>query len=232
MQQTLASGDRSVVAALFDKRWLGIAATAAAGAAVVGSTQTAQAVVVTFAPPGGVTIPVTATGVFTNLETGAFATTAAGAGGTTQPLANYWGSSANRFWLYPTASATNRAVANGTAVAVLNPGDTVGPASAYLSSATAGSPMSPANTTWETTTGFEGYLGYKFLNIAGTTTYYGWAHVKYNAWQSSSVPGGGTVLEWAYENTGAPIQVPVPEPTGLALLALGGAGILARRRVA
>ena len=39
-----------------------------------------------------------------------------------------------------------------------------------------------------------------------------------------------TILDWAYENTGAGIPAGVPEPNSLMLLAAGSVGLLARRR--
>lgn len=69
-----------------------------------------------------------------------------------------------------------------------------------------------------------GYFGFRFTPNA--TTLYGWASITFEFG-----PGGGlTVNEWAYEQTGAPIQVgAVPEPAvaaaGLGALALGAAGL-------
>ncbi len=180
---------------------------------------------------GPVTIPpASLTGVFINLETGASTTIDPGSSNP-PPWANFWGTSANRLWFYPTASATNRAVANGTAVAVLGVGNPIGPGNPYLATATSGSPMSPAGTTWNSTAGFDGYVGYKFLNTAGTQTLYGWAQVHFNAWPNSTTPGGGTVLRWAYEDSGNSTTIPpVPEPASLTVVSLGALGIMSRRR--
>ena len=66
------------------------------------------------------------------------------------------------------------------------------------------------------------YIGFKFHNASAGALNYGWAEVNI---------GSLDVVQWAYENTGAPIMVgAVPEPSALALLAAGAAGLLAYRR--
>lgn len=86
-----------------------------------------------------------------------------------------------------------------------------------------------SNGQWDTDNE-SGYIGFRFL-IQGNY-HYGWAEVE--RLSSSS----GKVLSWAYEDTAyaalkagstEPLN-PVPEPSGLALLASGAAGIVALRR--
>jgi hypothetical protein len=83
-----------------------------------------------------------------------------------------------------------------------------------------------------------GFAGVSF-QVAGQTDY-GWIRLKVtDAGAGDNSPHQLTAVDWAYDNTGAPIlagetQAPsvVPEPStfGLALLAAGSAGVLAWRR--
>ncbi len=79
------------------------------------------------------------------------------------------------------------------------------------------------------TFGNTSYLGFQF-NPSGSLTLYGWAEVTFTADNQGSI----TVHRWAYDDSGAAIQVgAVPEPaaaaTGLGLLALGAAGLRRKR---
>ena len=71
------------------------------------------------------------------------------------------------------------------------------------------------------------YVGVKFkLDVAGPE-YFGWIGVDI----TDPVNLTGKVTGFAYEDTGGPIAAgAVPEPTGLALLALGAPFLLRRRR--
>ena len=83
---------------------------------------------------------------------------------------------------------------------------------------------------WEL--GNRGFAGFSFLN-ASNVLCFGYVELATNAWT-----GAGTIgvqfFSLAYENSGAPIDAgAVPEPTTLAALAFGGAGLAAaalRRR--
>ena len=80
------------------------------------------------------------------------------------------------------------------------------------------------------TDGNERYCGVSFYKDDGSgVEVYGWIKIQ------RLTKGSGKIIDWAYETTGASIPAgytgPVPEPaTGLALLALGAAGIAAYRR--
>jgi MYXO-CTERM domain-containing protein len=82
--------------------------------------------------------------------------------------------------------------------------------------------------------GTQAYVGLAFL--IGTETHYGWALVGTTLTDDTSIDGNGlTVYNWAYEDAaGTAIRIPgtapTPEPSTLALGALGAAGILALRR--
>jgi hypothetical protein len=80
--------------------------------------------------------------------------------------------------------------------------------------------------------GDRGFVGFSFLN-ASSVLCYGYVELQTNAWT-----GAGTIgvqfFSLAYEDSGAPIAAgAVPEPSTLAALAFGGAGLAAavyRRR--
>lgn len=64
--------------------------------------------------------------------------------------------------------------------------------------------------------GSDGYIGFRF-NPSGSQQLYGWGHVTISADRTVL-----TLVDWAYENTGAPIHAgEIPEPT-TSLLLTGG----------
>ena len=80
-------------------------------------------------------------------------------------------------------------------------------------------------------TGQTGYIGFRFdpNGVAGVQTWYGWMRISVGS--NVSPTSNGNVIDWAYDNTGAGIQAGVvPEPSSIALLAMGAAGLLALRR--
>lgn len=74
--------------------------------------------------------------------------------------------------------------------------------------------------------GTEGYIGFKFTPNDDSGTFYGWMRVAL-----SNDGSTGVIRDWAYETSGSGITVgAVPEPSAFALLGLGAAGLLRRKR--
>ncbi|GAA5128375.1 PEP-CTERM sorting domain-containing protein [Luteolibacter yonseiensis] len=79
--------------------------------------------------------------------------------------------------------------------------------------------------------GADNYVAFRFTSadVNGGAPVYGWARIELPPVENAE--GNVKLLGWAYEDTGAPIAVgAVPEPSGLALLALGAAGTTAFHR--
>lgn len=79
--------------------------------------------------------------------------------------------------------------------------------------------------------GSDNYVAFRFTSadVNGGAPVYGWARIELPALENAE--GNMKLVGWAYENTGAAIAVgAIPEPSGLALLALGAAGTTAFHR--
>lgn len=93
-------------------------------------------------------------------------------------------------------------VSSGSTYAVLQPGDSVGPAATFSRAAFTGD-----TTAWQA--GLSGaYLGARFRNETTSVMNYGWVRL------TTTAPLGFplTVLGWCYEDSGAAITIPLPPP--------------------
>ena len=59
---------------------------------------------------------------------------------------------------------------------------------------------------------------------------FGWIRLRVDDLDTNTYPDRVTVVDWAFDDSGAPIPAGVPEPSCLGLLAAGAAGIAAMRR--
>lgn len=196
-----------------------VACAAAAGAAVVGATGSANAAVV-FSGPVSINIPSSSAGIYLNVVTGVSNVAPASAPGWD---VNPWSSSAlNMFTPTPNPGGGSYA-GTGTNYFNLTVGSVVGPASTWSGTGTAtinaGTPLNLNSN--------NNYVGFRFVNEANANAiHYGWVRISLSG-TAQAQPRA--IVEYAYEDVaGAPITVPTPG--SLALLALGGVGLAARRR--
>jgi hypothetical protein len=213
-----------------------VAAAVAVGFGLAAAPQQAQAVVI-YSGTVNLNVPTTTSGIYLNVVTGVFATAPASAAGWD---INPWGSSSFNVWANNAASAQSGVVANnGTTTLVDNLplGYVVGPALQPPSTQAAFVRTGSS----ETTGGFafllnssSNYIGFKFLDETDNLYKVGWAHFSL-AGTTSVQPR--TLIDYAYESDSTLSIIvgdvgPVPEPSALALMSLGGAGLLAmvRRR--
>jgi len=169
-----------------------------------------------------ISIPTSFEGVSVNLETGASSNALAGIPGADmnfvlggQGISNDADQSAS----LPTWQPVRTGTGNTDAVQNLVGGTVVGPGLATASGYGGSLDHFPTFTSGE-----KGYLGFSLV-LDDATLAYGWAEVTL---QNDNTPG--VIHAWAYDDTGAPLAVGVPEPTHALLLVLGLLGAALRRR--
>lgn len=191
-----------------------VACSAAAAAAAIGAVQTADASIVY---SGAVNLPIAATtnGLYLNVVTGLINEPGNTGGSTVAGWdINLWGSGSLNFF-NPGAPAGGVYSTVGGVVAVYTGGELIN----------AGNTWGTSNTAWNPTG--TGFIGFRFQNEAnGNQVHYGWAQIVNNG------TADRRLVDFAYEDVaGVEIAVgAVPAPGSLALLALGGMGLLGRRR--
>ena len=142
-------------------------------------------------------LPATFDGLYINLTTGATGITGSSTPGyDLDPyLANATGFSI--FWCQTNCGGVAEATTGP--LIVLAPGAVIGPSQTFSSAVSGAAPFRA---------GITGYVGVKFLNEETGSINFGYVLL------STSVPLGypATLVRYAYDNTGAPITIPVPSP--------------------
>ena len=190
------------------------AALAAVGAvaAIGGVAQNAQAAVV-YSGVLNTNIPNTFDGLYLNLVTGAATTPSSNPGFDINPYA------AGGVWnMFEGAGCTEIGV--GTTFTALSAGTPIDGTGAYIN-----------GSTFPAAFGTTAILGVRFVRESDSATLFGWVRLTLPG--SPAATGAGTLVDYAYEDTGAGINAgaTIPAPTaGMAVLALGGLGLLGRRR--
>ncbi|HRO86767.1 MAG TPA: GEVED domain-containing protein [Chiayiivirga sp.] len=200
---TIAAGGNATVTVTFDST--GLAVGTYSGLLCVNSNdpvnpQVEVPVELTVAPPAGGLVcfsqshPVAQTfdGTYVRWEDNTFSDTGSITGSNFNP---YGATQLSFFW--PNSSTGNAGVASATTGGtwlVLNPGDTVGPASTF-NTATTGA------TNWRA--GADGYLGFRFA-CSTASACYGYAHM------TTVAPDGypAVIGDYCFDSTGAAITIP------------------------
>jgi len=113
---------------------------------------------------------------------------------------------------------------DSSAIVNLTNGSLVAPSQVYFN-APAGSTTHIGTNSGQFASGSDGFIGFKLIDNSAAGPYFGWMRVNF-----SNTGASGTVVDWAYDNTGSAISVgAVPEPGSIALLVLAGTLILLRR---
>lgn len=205
-----------------DAHFVGTAAVA--GAALMGATQKSEAAIV-HSGTINLVVPSTTAGFYLNVVTGVSGITPAAAPGWDL---NPWSSSTLQIWANNAASPNDGVIvglgSSTTLVDNLAPGTLIDGTATYGRS---------SNTETTGATAFlvssdQNIIGFRFLNEGTATINFGWARFSTAATLGAQPR---TLVEYAYEDTGAAINAgAVPAPGAAGLLALGSIGFLGRRR--
>jgi hypothetical protein len=219
-----------------DRHFVGCAAVATAAA--VGQAEYANATIIY---SGIQNVPLTngSPGIYINLVTKVSTGSPATAPGwDINPYVN-GGSTGSFFGMYlpggtnPVLVKSSAAGAGGADVAMLPSGAGIGPSSTFIGQPAQFGFMNN-NTVGDWVGTGSGYMGIRFTEagVNGGAPMYGWVQISKTI--AGDPPRGGptgiTFVDWAYDNGGAAIAAGnVPEPSSLALLAVGAVGVCVRR---
>ncbi len=190
------------------------AALAAVGVvAVVGGAQKAEAAVV-YSGVLNTNIPNTIDGLYINLVTGAATTPSNNPGYDLNPYV----ASGNWRNFGPSSD-----IGAASVISALTAGTPIDASGAYI--------LQGGGTGFAAGFGTTAILGIRFVRESDSATLFGWVRLTLPG--SPAATGAGTLVDYAYENTGAGINAGATTPTptaGMAVLTLGGIGMLGRRR--
>ena len=199
-----------------------LTAYAALAGVILGGAPAAKATII-YSGPININIPSTAAGIYINLVTGVFGTTAASVPGWD---ISPWGSASFNVWANNPASPNSGVITNwpgGSSVTLV---DNIAPVSPEGASFPIDSSWNYGRTSSIETTGStafllnsnQNYVGFRFLNEFTGQYNYGWAHFSLG---SSFGGQPRTLIDYLYQDNGGPIT---PEPPPSALLTLFAAG--------
>ena len=180
---------------IFKKHFVRRAALLVEASALCLVSGSVMAAIVT-SPVANLVVPATIDGIYINVVTGTTGTTPATVTG--WDIDPYGPTNFGIFW--PSTPATSSggvvAAATTTPFLVMNPGDTIGPASTFSAAVAAPNPNFRGTGT--------NTLGFRFYNEATSAINYGYAVLQ------TTAPGGFpvTVVSITYENSGAAITIP------------------------
>jgi hypothetical protein len=197
------------------------ALAASAGSGLIGTTEQSDAGIIASVNVN-IDVPFTFAGVYLDVVTNATSTTGSFAGYDINP----WGTGGAQFFGPFSGGTWASATAGGTPLS-LTPGTLVSAATTPWG----GSTNAVVNGVNGWALPGDNYVGFRFTNSNTNVTNYGWLLTRNIAANTSTgAPASRTIVSYAYEDTGAGINVAaVPEPTALTMIATGIVSVVTLR---